>query len=447
MRENEVIEQLAALGTEQTRKTYARHGATGSSFGVLYSDLRALQKRCGTDQALAEVLWANGNHDARVLATMIADPIAMAAPTADAGTTARSAGGSAGGIEGAPDGASAGTTNGSTPGTAPRTPAGATPEPKIATWVRQVTNRPLLYAVAELAAKIPTAIRTMTDWIASSEEWIEATGWYLLAILAGRGNGSIDDAAYSGYLRQIESTIHGRPNWVRHTMNGALIAIGLRSQALQAEALAAAQRIGKVVVDHGQTACKTPDAISYIRRAVLRRSEKTNEKKNVTANEEPEMTENMTQSSNTKRNTTEAAPKTSTKRAAGDKPAPKKAAKKAGAKKAGAKKAAKKAGAKPAKKAAKKAGAKPAKKAAKKAGAKKVAKKAGAKPAKKAAKKVAKKAGAKPAKKAAKKAGAKKAGKRAGNGAAPKKAAKRGGTKTASRKQPAPTTATPPATA
>jgi 3-methyladenine DNA glycosylase AlkD len=409
MRENEVMEQLAALGTEQTRRTYVRHGATGELFGVLYSDLRKLQKRYGTDQALAEALWVTGNHDARVLATMVADPAAMAAPATGA--------------------------TGATPATRG--------EPKIASWAAQVANRPLLDAVAELAARTPNAVETMAAWIAADAEWVAATGWQVLAILAARGNGTIDDATFGRYLRQIESTIHRTPNWVRHAMNGALIAIGLRSQGLQAEALAAAQRIGKVVVDHGQTACKTPDAISYIRRAVLRRSEPTHAITKRPANEEPQMTDNMTQSSITKRNSNESAPKTSTKRAAAK---PAKKAKKA-AKKAGPKKVAKKAGAKPAKKAAKKAGAKPAKKAAKKAGAKKVAKKAGAKKvAKKAgAKKVAKKAGAKPAKKAAKKAGGKKAGKRAAaNGAAPKKATKRA-SKGTSRKQQAPTTAPPPA--
>jgi 3-methyladenine DNA glycosylase AlkD len=424
MRENEVMEQLAALGTEQTRKTYRRHGATGEVLGVLYSELRKLQKRCGTNQALAESLWATGIHDARVLATMIADPVAMAAPTVEADA--------------------AGTDSGSEPKIAPRSPGGA----RIGAWGAQVDNRPLLAAVAELAAKTSIAVDTLNTWIASGSEWLAATGWHVLAILAGDGTpddapegtpeGGLADAAYRRYLQQIESTIHGSPNWVRHAMNGALIAIGLRSQELQAEALAAAQRIGKVVVDHGQTACKTPDAISYIRRAVLRRSENTNEKKTITANEEPQMTDTMTQSSNTKRNNTESAPKTSTKRAAGGKTAAKKAAKKAGAKKAGAKKAAKKAGARPAKKAAKK------------AGAKKAAKKAGARPAKKAgAKKAAKKAGARPAKKAgakkaAKKAGGKKAAKRAANGAAPKKASKRA-SKGTSRKQPAPTTAPPPA--
>jgi len=36
--------------------------------------------------------------------------------------------------------------------------------------------------------------------------------------------------------------------------------------------LAAAKRIGKVEVDHGETSCKTPDASTYIRKAVARRS-------------------------------------------------------------------------------------------------------------------------------------------------------------------------------
>ncbi len=57
-------------------------------------------------------------------------------------------------------------------------------------------------------------------------------------------------------------------------MNMALIAIGLRSDSLEAQAVAAAQRIGKVIVDHGQTNCKTPAAIPYIEKAKAHRKEK-----------------------------------------------------------------------------------------------------------------------------------------------------------------------------
>jgi hypothetical protein len=54
-------------------------------------------------------------------------------------------------------------------------------------------------------------------------------------------------------------------------MNNALIAIGSRGGALEDRAIAAAGRIGTVVVDHGATGCKTPDAAASIRKTVARR--------------------------------------------------------------------------------------------------------------------------------------------------------------------------------
>ena len=47
-------------------------------------------------------------------------------------------------------------------------------------------------------------------------------------------------------------------------MNQALISLGCRSAALRKAVTAAAKRIGPVEVDHGDTACKTPDAVAYI---------------------------------------------------------------------------------------------------------------------------------------------------------------------------------------
>src|SRR3712207_2599512 len=76
--------RLEALGTEQNRKTYARHGATENVFGVSYADLGKLQKEIKVDHDLACELWATGNHDARILATKVADPAALTAKDADA---------------------------------------------------------------------------------------------------------------------------------------------------------------------------------------------------------------------------------------------------------------------------------------------------------------------------------------------------------------------------
>jgi len=65
------------------------------------------------------------------------------------------------------------------------------------------------------------------------------------------------------YLMIIERDIHAQKNRLKEAMNGALIAIGSRNSTLEAQALAAAARIGKVTVDHGETDCKTPDAAAY----------------------------------------------------------------------------------------------------------------------------------------------------------------------------------------
>src|SRR6185436_12839912 len=109
----------------------------------------------------------------------------------------------------------------------------------------------------------------MERWIASDDEWIGAVGWNVMGRLAMTDK-SLDDAYFAKYLMVIERDIHTRQNRVRHNMNNALIAIGVRSPALEQQATAAAQKIGKVKVDHGNTDCKTPDAISYIQKTLER---------------------------------------------------------------------------------------------------------------------------------------------------------------------------------
>src|SRR5262245_60754103 len=73
----DVMGALQKAGSEQTRKTYMRHGATGPMFGVSFGTLGALQKRIRVDHDLALKLWETGNVDGRNLAMKIADPAAM----------------------------------------------------------------------------------------------------------------------------------------------------------------------------------------------------------------------------------------------------------------------------------------------------------------------------------------------------------------------------------
>ncbi|HIA47614.1 MAG TPA: hypothetical protein EYN96_06515 [Candidatus Hydrogenedentes bacterium] len=59
-------------------------------------------------------------------------------------------------------------------------------------------------------------------------------------------------------LQYIESNIHSAKNRVRHSMNGALISMGVRNPALQKKAIAAAKRIGKVKSIMVRPAVKLP---------------------------------------------------------------------------------------------------------------------------------------------------------------------------------------------
>ena len=224
MNKSEVMKTLKAAGNESARKTYTRHGITGDAFGVRYADLYKLQKEIGTDQELAEQLWATGNHDARVLATLILEPAKIEASTLDE-------------------------------------------------WVETVTSQITLDAVGVTAGKSPAAITCMKKWIQSEQEWIAATGWHVLTVLASQP-GSLPEEEFASYIDHIQNNIHSSPNRVRHSMNQAVISIGVRNEKLQEKALAVAKAIGKVKVDHGDTSCKTPNAAAYIKKTLEHRKKK-----------------------------------------------------------------------------------------------------------------------------------------------------------------------------
>lgn len=217
----QVMEQLASEGSEQTRKTYGRHGVKAEMFGVSFAFLRKFAKQIGANQPLADELWATGNHDARVLATLIAD-----ASKLDLNL--------------------------------------------LESWMAQIEDPPLTDMFVEMLARTPLLASAIEKWRGAERELTAKLWWNLIARSALEANGPAEDA-FEKLIEAIEADIHQRPDRVRHAMNMALCAIGARSQALNARALQAAVRIGKVQVDHGQTYCKTPDAAEYIAKTVGRR--------------------------------------------------------------------------------------------------------------------------------------------------------------------------------
>lgn len=110
----------------------------------------------------------------------------------------------------------------------------------------------------------------MEKWTKSADEYVGQAGWNLLAHLAMEDQ-DLPESYFEKYLGVIAQKIHQSKNRVRHAMNGALIAIGIRNAALEKTALAAAAKIGKVDVDRGETNCKTPDAAAYIHKTRQRK--------------------------------------------------------------------------------------------------------------------------------------------------------------------------------
>lgn len=222
MTTQEILATLKKLGKPQTAAIYKRHGSGDNVFGVLTSEIAKLQKNIKVDHALALNLWKTGNAEARILALLVADPEQVTRADADG----------------------------------------------------LVKDGPVQFIgcyLTGLVARSPIAEATMRAWMKSPDEFYREMGYGILGVRLRDDPGSVSDADAEKMLATIEKQIHRSANWARYAMNGALISIGVFKPALREQAIEAARRIGKVEVDHGETSCKTPDAVPYIEKASKRK--------------------------------------------------------------------------------------------------------------------------------------------------------------------------------
>ncbi len=214
---DEVMAELESLGSEQQRKTYARHGATGPMFGVKIGDMKPIAKRLRNNLEAALSLYDTGNLDAMYLAGMLADGSRMTNEQLDG-------------------------------------------------WARNSTWQMISEsAVPAVACESPHARELALKWMDSPEELVATSGWHTYGgILAMQTDEKIDLAEVERLLERIESTIHDAPNRVRHCMNSFVMSVGGYVVPLNERAKEAARRIGTVTVDMGDTACKVHSALDMI---------------------------------------------------------------------------------------------------------------------------------------------------------------------------------------
>ena len=221
MNAKEILKQLEEFGDASTKKTLMKHGAKEPFFGVKVADLKKILKKTKKNHELSLELYETGNTDAMYLAGLMADETKIT-------------------------------------------------KKQLEDWADKAYWYYLSeYAVPWVAAETDFGFELGLEWIKSKEERIASAGWATLASYAGvNKDENLDIKTYSKLLDTIGKDIHKADNRVRYTMNGFVIAVGSYIEALTEKSKEIAEKIGKVNVEMGGTACKVPLAKDYIQKII-----------------------------------------------------------------------------------------------------------------------------------------------------------------------------------
>lgn len=221
MTKNEVFTELEKYGNEGTKRVLVKHGAREPFFGVKVGDLKKLVKKIKVNHPLAMELYDTGNTDAMYLAGLISNPAEMT-------------------------------------------------KEDLHGWAQKAYWYMLSeYTVAWVAADSNHGFEIALEWIQSEEERIASAGWGTLSSLMSiKSDEELDIEKLRELLDHVEQHIHQSPNRVRYSMNGFVIATGSFVKALTEKSIAIGQKIGKISVDMGGTACKIPLAAPYIQKVI-----------------------------------------------------------------------------------------------------------------------------------------------------------------------------------
>ncbi len=220
---NEILEELKPLGSDSYKRVIFNHGVSEPCYGVKIGDMQKIVKRIKMDYRLALDLYATGVYDAMYLAGLIADDARMT-------------------------------------------------KADLENWVAKAYCRGLTSAtVPWVAAGSPYGWELALEWIDSDRELTASAGWSTLGSLVSvKADSDLDIDALGRLLERVELSIKSERDLVRYYMNSFVIAVGCYVAPLSALAVAAAERIGTVTADLGNTSCQVPNAADYIRKVEKR---------------------------------------------------------------------------------------------------------------------------------------------------------------------------------
>ena len=153
-----------------------------------------MARRIGWDQAMANRLWASGYHEARLLATMIADP-------------ARST------------------------------------EALLERWVRGFDSWDICdQCCSNLFVRTPWAHLKAVEWVGRKAEYVRRAGFVMMAEIAVHDKAA-PDAAFTPFLELIQQETDDERKFVRKAANWALRQIGKRNRRLNRQAVRSAKAL------------------------------------------------------------------------------------------------------------------------------------------------------------------------------------------------------------
>ena len=186
---------LHANARPQELAGMARFGIGGEGrLGLSVPAMRGIARTLGRDHALAQALWDTGIPDARIVASMVAEPAKLTTRQMDAW------------VKG------------------------------FAAW--DVCDQTCLNAFV----KSPLAWRKVHAWSTRKDEFVRRAAFSLLATLAVHDK-KAGDEPFIAALALVEAAADDDRNFMKKAVNWALRGIGKRDTALRAQAIAAALRI------------------------------------------------------------------------------------------------------------------------------------------------------------------------------------------------------------
>jgi 3-methyladenine DNA glycosylase AlkD len=192
---NDVLKRLRAAGSATNVAGMARYGIRpAKAYGVSTPVMRSIAKELGRDTELASALWSTNVLEARMVATMIADPLQI-------------------------------------------------PEAEVERWVSQFD----CWSVCDSACicllwKTPFAWRKVREWSSRKPEYERRAAFALLAGLAVHDK-KATDKQFRTALRLVAKAARDDRNFVKKAVNWALRQIGKRNAALREEAIEVAESL------------------------------------------------------------------------------------------------------------------------------------------------------------------------------------------------------------